>query len=83
MSDLNALMDAVEDERTFVAFLLALAEDRRKNADYRWQWDSIEDFLEASAAWAADTKTAINGYTPPDNAWKRCADIIFAGKIYE
>jgi hypothetical protein len=48
--------------------------------------------LESAAAWAEDLPDpnpvivngiSIPGYTKPDNPWKRCADIIYAGKFYE
>jgi len=83
MSDLIVKLEAVKDEPTFVEFLLALAEDRKKDPDDGWQWDKIEDFLETAAAWAEDSKTGTKSYPLPNNSWKRCADIIFAGKIYE
>jgi hypothetical protein len=82
MSDLITKLNGVTDERTFVEFLWALSEDRRKNAD-DWQWATIEDFLDASASWAEDTKNGVNAYVLPTNPWKRFADIVHCGKIYE
>ena len=82
MSNLTDKLDAVKDERTFVRFLFALSQDRKDNSG-EWQWETIEGFLEASAAWAQDTKNGVNAYVVPDNPWKRCAEIVYCGKIYE
>lgn len=54
-----------------------------------WENGSIEAFLEAAAAWAKDSRNGLPGlgeyagYATPENSWKRCADIIYAGKFYE
>ena len=85
MSDrLSEALDAVQDERSFCAFLLALSEDRKnlKTAS-SWQWDKIEDFLESAAVWGETSQQGLPLYKPPENPWKRCAHIIFSGKIYE
>jgi hypothetical protein len=82
MSDLIAKLDAVKDEQSFVAFLDSLAQDRRNDPE-AWQWDKIEDFLEAAASWSEASRSGLKYYQVPDNAWKRFADIIYSGKIYE
>jgi len=93
---LESKLKAVRDETSFIAFLGALAEDRadevRKEAvsptspygagANGWENSSIEAFLESAAAWAEDFKQCPR-YTPPENPWKRCAEILFAGKGYE
>lgn len=43
------LVNEVEDEVTFMAFLKQLAKDREGHAD-EWQNDSIAAFLEAAAS---------------------------------
>ena len=57
-----------------------------------WENGSIEALLESAAAWAGGLPgpnpvivngISIPGYTKPDDPWKRCADIIYAGKFYE
>jgi hypothetical protein len=84
MSDLIEKLHAVKDEQTFAEFLHALAEDRRApNPVSPWQWDTLEDFLDAAGSWADSSKNGLPLYEVPGNAWKRAADIIFAGKIYE
>jgi hypothetical protein len=82
MSDLIAKLDAVKDESTFVAFLRALEDDCRNRSD-EWECTTIESFLEASARWHEDYKKSPNGYKMPENAWRRAAEIIYCGKIYE
>jgi len=84
MNDLITRLDAVEDEATFAAFLYALAENRRNgDSSSPWQWDKIEDFLDAAGTWAEASKNGLPFYEVPANPWKRAADIIFSGKIYE
>ena len=87
MADLlTDALESVKDEKTFRDFLDALAQDRRASLDdpdSRWQWDKIEDFLEAAANWSQDSEKGLSDYLVPTNAWKRCADIIHCGKIYE
>jgi hypothetical protein len=91
-SELVQKLDAVCDEESFVAFVLALAADRddevakEKSGQpsiYPWQNGTIEMFLECAAAWATASKRGLPLYQKPENPWKRCADILYAGKIYE
>ncbi len=96
--ELQAALGSVIDEETFVVFLEALALNREKEKEIEklhpsspwgpgtlgWENGSIESFLSAAATWAVDSKDGtVGGYEIPDNPWKRCADIIFMGKIYE
>jgi hypothetical protein len=83
MCDLITKLDEVKDEHTFVAFLNALAQDRKNDPD-DWQWEKIEDFLEAAGYWAESSRNGrLESYELPENTWKRVADILFSGKIYE
>jgi len=82
MSDVAVKLEAVVDEETFVAFLNALEIDFNRNSG-EWQNTSIGPFLECAAAWAQDTKGGVNDYVVPKNPWKRAAEIIYCGKIYE
>ena len=96
-SEVELKFDAVCDEATFIAFLEALGNDRADEVEKEeanpsppycpgangWENGSIEAFLEAAVAWANATKNGVEGYTKPDNPWKRCANIIYAGKFYE
>jgi len=96
--ELEVVLDAVVDEEAFVAFLGALAENREEENEIEkvtpssqwgrgamgWENGSIEAFLGAATAWATSTKNGTpGGYVVPDNPWKRCAEIILMGKIYE
>jgi len=96
-SDLIAKRDAVCDERTFIEFLVALATDREDEVAKEqaspsspwgagangWQNGTIEGFLGAASAWAEGSINGLKYYSKPENPWKRCADIIYMGKIYE
>ena len=90
-------LDAVHDEETLVDFISALAADREDEARKEkaapsspygrgangWENGSIEAFLCASSAWAESSKNGMPLYPKPENPWKRFADILYAGKIYE
>ena len=42
---------------------------------------TIETFLGAAAAWATSSQNGLDFCEKPDNAWKRCADVLYMGKI--
>lgn len=78
------LVDEVENEDTFIYFIEALMKDRINNkVTDEWQNSTIEDFLECSHAWAITSINGLEFYKKPTNPWKRCAQIIHMGKIYE
>ena len=93
----SQLLDAVSDEASFVAFVTALAEDwederekekRTPSSPYGpgangWENGTIGAFLERAAAWAEDSAGGMQFYQVPTNPWRRCADILHAGKFYE
>ena len=95
--DLQGLCDAVCDEDSFLRFLEALAADRADEVEREksqpsspyepgangWENGTIESFLERASAWGQDSKHGLESYEKPSNPWKRCADILFMGKIYE
>lgn len=95
--ELDELFDAVTDERSFLQFVNALRADREDevakervspSATYDtpgangWYNHTIEDFLECATAWAEDSAF---GRTQgvPDNPWRRFAQFLYCGKIYE
>jgi hypothetical protein len=96
-SDLHKLADAVEDESSFVRFVAALAadweEERQLESEnpaspygpgaLRWENGSIGTFLDAAQSWAEATAQGTPFYQVPENAWRRAAQILFAGKFYE
>jgi hypothetical protein len=93
---LNVLLERVDSEE-FLAFIAALAKDRRDavvaekenpSSAYGpdaggWENTSIEDFLEAATAWAEDTNFGLAQGLVPDNHWKRFAVFLYSGKFYE
>jgi len=94
---LNVLLERVSSEESLLAFIAALAKDRRQavvaerenpNSSYGpdaggWENRSIEDFLDAAAAWAESTNFGLTQGLAADNPWKRFAVFLYLGKIYE
>ena len=92
----NAL-EKVADEQTFINFLYALAKDRAdevaKEREHPsppfgpghngWENGTIEDYLYAAARWAIASDGAPMLPPKSGNPWRRCADILAAGKVYE
>ena len=88
------LLDSVQDEASFIAFVEALAGDfareraleaENPSSPYGpgalgWQNDRIDTMLGCAAAYAGDTRN--RGANDP-NPWHRCAEILYMGKIYE
>lgn len=68
-------LEAVHDEASFLAFLSALRADAARGDG--WENETIETFIEAATAWAEARPTNVA------NPWRRCADILYAGKGYE
>jgi hypothetical protein len=95
--DLYEIASGVDDERSFLIFLGALAADRAdevakenvtSSSPYGpgangWENGTIETFLESACAWARDSSAGLQFYAPPTNPWRRFADILIAGKHYE
>ncbi len=79
---LNQMLDEVQDEATFIVFLDALMMDK-VHSEHEWQNDTIELFLDCAHAWASASINGLPEYKKPDNVWKRCAEILYMGKIYE
>jgi hypothetical protein len=74
----------VNDQRSFIAFVRALQADRAElSTRSQWQHDTIEDYLEAAAAWAEDAPMQLP--PSPDTAaiWRTFAHFLYCGKIYE
>src|SRR5690349_16031736 len=95
--DPREALEEVVDEESFIEFLSVLAADRedevtkeRENPSSPWGpgrngWDNgtIEAFLGAAAAWGASSIDGLPLLPKSTNPWRRCADILHAGKIYE
>ena len=90
-------LDAVSDEASLMKFIEALAEDledeiKKEKTDPSspygsgangWENRDLSSFLRASLAWVEDSRDGIETYQKPENPWKRVADILYCGKIYE
>ena len=91
------VLESVQDEETFLQFLLALRDDREASIAQEkvtpsspcgpdaggWENTTIERFLNTAVRWARDSVNGNPFYKKPDNPWRRCADILFAAKSYE
>jgi hypothetical protein len=93
------VLSSVQDEETFLLFLLALRDDREASVvqegahpsspfgpDARgWENTNIERFLEAAVSWARASSKGLPlaDYVPSSNPWRRCADILYVAKSYE
>ena len=96
-NNLLAKRDAVFDEETLISFISALAADREDEVEKEktkpsslygsgangWGNGTIEAYLGAASAWATSSRNGMPYYKKPENPWKRIADILYAGKIYE
>lgn len=95
-ADLFELVEKVTDEQTFVAFLRALGEDfareqrvikaagatgRTIDDSGLWESTSIDQMFEAATAWADSSEWRGDAAEP--DIWRRCAEIVLAGKHYE
>ena len=75
------LLEAVADEPSFVRFLEAMASDWEGRSP--WSHDTLDLFLRGAILWAKDTSPGMLRYSPSTNPWRRCAEIIYAGKSYQ
>ncbi len=82
MSDIFMKLQEVVDEKSFLKFLEFLSKDYNVNQN-EWQNAKINHYLEASSDWDTDSIQGLTTYTKPENVWRRCADILYMGKIYE
>ncbi|MCU9957049.1 MULTISPECIES: DUF7660 family protein [Burkholderia] len=94
---LQDALERVVDERSLIHFLRVLGHDwnteRQLEADVPpspyaraalgWENRSIGEYLEAMVDWAEASEEGLRFHDVPDNPWRRMADILFAGKIYE
>lgn len=90
-------LNNVCDETSFRVFLRVLAEDRQEEKSHEaehgqkewsegvkgWQNIDLADYLFSAHAWAESSQNGLPLYKKPENVWRRIADILYAGKIYE
>jgi hypothetical protein len=95
--DTSALLAAVSDQSSFLAFARALKADRERAAQIEkessagtgqreveaWQNATIESFLGAAIAWAEDSRFGASQGLKHDNPWKKFAVFLQCGKMYE
>jgi hypothetical protein len=96
-SNLQTLLDSVADERSFLQFLEALATDWKDEQQKEhtnpsspygpgpngWENDTIGEYLDAAVRWGEDSIGGLEFYENPTNSWKRAAQILYMGKLYE
>lgn len=98
MSDaLHKILEAVNDEQSFLKFVGALIEDRQAEVaaqkesqvdmDGRspngWENQSIESFLDAAKAWAEASHFGATQDLGSASPWKKFAVFLYCGKVYE
>jgi len=78
-------LEAVHDQESFLRFAQTLLADRHATKTHpdAWQNDTLEDFLEASIAWAKDSDFGQRQGLAKASPWKKAAVFLYAGKIYE
>lgn len=95
--ELFDVLRAVHDEESFRQFLLALRDDRKRSIAAEretpsdpfgpeaggWENITLEQFFDSAATWAKASVNGTGGYPRTENPWRRCADILYMGKIYE
>lgn len=94
---LQAILDSVNDEQSFLRFLQALAEDWEDEQHKElanpsppycpgangWKNGTIGAYLDAAFQWGDSSFDGLRLYEKPSNPWKRAADILYMGKLYE
>jgi hypothetical protein len=96
-SSLETILESVIDEQSFLRFLQALAEDWNNEQEHElanpsppygpgangWENGTIGAYLDAAARWGEASVGGLEFYEKPDNPWRRSAEILYMGKIYE
>ena len=77
----HELLEKVNDRASFLEFVKALEQDRRSGVT--WENETIEDFLEASIAWATESDFGQTQGLSTDSPWRQFAVFLYVGKIYE
>ena len=83
MPTLNDLLQTVTDKKSFLLFVEAVIEDRKKATNgvitNGWESETIEQYLEAATAWTKDSETSFSS----ENPWRNFAEFLYMGKLYE
>ena len=92
-----ARLREVTDAKSFLAFVRAVVADRETAVRLErahpsppcgpdaggWENVRIETYLEACAAWAESTDFGVSQGLDPNDLWRRFAQFLAVGKIYE
>lgn len=95
--ELHEQLELVNDEQSFLTFVKALqldrvaavaAESRAPSSPYGrdaggWENVSIESFLESAIAWAEASDFGASRGLASTNPWRKFAEFLYCGKIYE
>ncbi len=95
--ELHELLEAVHDERSFLAFARELIADRERAVAVEreppaggnepdaegWENVQIETYLSAAVSWAEDSDFGERQGLSSANPWKQFAVFLYCGKIYE
>ena len=71
--------ESVHDEKSFLVFAKALANDRSDD----WQSTTIAEFLESATRWAEDSEFGERPGPKLVNPWRAFAQFLWAGRSYE
>ncbi len=73
--ELVEILQKVNDRNTFLEFVSALIEDKKKFGD-SWENVTVENYLDSAKCWLEDSQRK-------DTSWKLMAEFLYCGKIYE
>ncbi len=91
------LLNKVKDESSFLKFIKELLNSRLEDIELEknkptslyaqtkneWENTSLEGFLKAAIAWAEDSYFGRNQGLDDKNPWKKFAQFLFCGIVYE
>lgn len=78
-------IENVKGREELIQFIHSLRKDLQTNKE-EWENTTLEDFLEAMAAWVNDMEGYYlhsNEPMPTQPSWKTIADILYASSKYE
>ena len=92
MNNIEALLDSVSDEQSFMRFANALYEERAMFEGLAstvdgfqgpWANGTIASFFEAAIRWSDDSDFGARPGPKPTNPWRLFAAFLWAGRGYE
>jgi hypothetical protein len=93
--EIHERLEQVNDQKSFLAFVKALASDWKDEVEKEkknpsnpygpgangWENGSIDTFLESAVAWAESTNFGKDQGLEENQIWKRFAVFLYCGKI--